>query len=110
MTHRLVINSAKVTDAGKYKCMFEQTSTWCNLTVIGLWKSNKYQILTKKLKICLFEGSEEFVRKLDDVEVTEKEEATLVVELSSENAMVTWHKVYIVSYTKRSLWTGLLCI
>jgi hypothetical protein len=35
----------------------------------------------------------DFVRKLQDFEVTERENAILEVEISSETADVTWHKV-----------------
>ena len=39
------------------------------------------------------EAKPEFVRKLQDFEVKEREEALLEVEISSSTADVTWHKV-----------------
>ncbi|KAA0201385.1 hypothetical protein HAZT_HAZT001728 [Hyalella azteca] len=71
LTHRLVIHSAAVNDTGKYKCTFDDQSTWCNMTIKPL---------------------EEFVQKLQDVEVLEKDEAVLFVEVSSEKCQVSWHK------------------
>lgn len=35
----------------------------------------------------------EFVRKVEDIEVKEREVAVLEVEVSSDTAEVTWHKV-----------------
>jgi hypothetical protein len=37
----------------------------------------------------------DFVRKLQDFEVKERESAILEVEISSETADVTWHKVIV---------------
>jgi hypothetical protein len=37
----------------------------------------------------------DFIRKLQDFEVKERESAILEVEISSETADVTWHKVII---------------
>lgn len=39
------------------------------------------------------ESKPEFVRKLQDFEVKEREEAILEVEITSSTANVTWHKV-----------------
>lgn len=36
LTHRLIIHSATVSDTGKYKCTFDDQSTFCNLTVRGI--------------------------------------------------------------------------
>jgi len=41
------------------------------------------------------ETKADFVRKVDDIEVKEREVAILEVELSSDTAEVTWHKVSI---------------
>ncbi|KAF2361287.1 Fibronectin type III [Trinorchestia longiramus] len=71
LTHRLIIHSSAVTDTGKYKCTFDDQTTWCNMTVKPL---------------------EEFAQKLQDVEVLEKDEAILFVEVSSEKSQVSWHK------------------
>lgn len=38
-------------------------------------------------------GLDDFVERLQDVEVQEREEAVLEVEVTSEKATVTWHKV-----------------
>ena len=35
LTHRLIIHSSSPNDAGKYKCTFEDQSTWCNVKVKG---------------------------------------------------------------------------
>jgi hypothetical protein len=41
----------------------------------------------------LAELKPDFIRKLQDFEVKERESAILEVEISSETADVTWHKV-----------------
>lgn len=38
-------------------------------------------------------GLDDFVERVQDVEVQEREEAILQVEVSTEKATVTWHKV-----------------
>lgn len=38
-------------------------------------------------------GLDDFVERLQDVEVLEREEAVLQVVVTSEKATVTWHKV-----------------
>lgn len=38
-------------------------------------------------------GLDDFVERVQDVEVQEREEAVLQVEVSTEKATVTWHKV-----------------
>lgn len=35
LTHRLIIHSATLSDTGKYKCTFDDQSTFCNLTIRG---------------------------------------------------------------------------
>lgn len=47
------------------------------------------------LCICSPESKAEFVRKVEDIEVTEREVAILEVEVSSDTAEVTWHKVML---------------
>ena len=58
--------------SGTYRCTFENQVTECNLWV--------------------HEPLPEFVKKISDLEVKEREPATFVVEVSSETAQVTWHK------------------
>lgn len=41
----------------------------------------------------MFVGVDDFVERIQDVEVQEREQAILQVEVSSEKATVTWHKV-----------------
>lgn len=41
-------------------------------------------------------GLDDFVERVQDVEVQEREEAVLQVEVSTEKATVTWHKVSTV--------------
>ena len=60
---------------GRYSCSFSNQTTACLLTV----RSGK-----KK--------SGQFVAKLQDVEVKERQEATFTVEVSSDKDKVTWHK------------------
>ncbi|XP_066957175.1 titin-like [Macrobrachium rosenbergii] len=71
LTHRLTIHTAVGSDSGRYKCTFENQSTFCNLTVKGL---------------------DDFVERLQDVEVQELEEAVLQVEVSSDKGRISWHK------------------
>ncbi|KAK7082946.1 hypothetical protein SK128_021397 [Halocaridina rubra] len=71
LTHRLIIHTSTCSDSGKYKCTFENQSTFCNLTVKGL---------------------DDFVERVQDVEVQELEEAVLQVEVSSDKVPVSWHK------------------
>ncbi|PSN52174.1 Titin [Blattella germanica] len=70
--HRLVINKVTAHDAGTYKCSVKNQTTESKVTV-------------KELK-------PDFIRKLQDFEVKERESAILEVEISSETADVTWHK------------------
>nr|CAD7423859.1 unnamed protein product [Timema monikensis] len=71
-THRLVIKRTTPLDAGKYRCTVKNQSTESTVSVS--------------------ESKPEFVRKLQDFEVKERECAILEVEISSEIADVTWHK------------------
>lgn len=41
-------------------------------------------------------GLDDFVERVQDVEVQEREEAVLQVEVSTEKATVTWHKVITI--------------
>lgn len=54
------------------------------------WKV--YNIIVKRKKIYWFAALEEFIQKLLDFEVIEKDEAVFYVEVSTEKAVVTWHK------------------
>nr|CAD7570417.1 unnamed protein product [Timema californicum] len=71
-THRLVIKRTTPLDAGKYRCTVKNQST--------------------ESIVFVSESKPEFVRKLQDFEVKERECAILEVEISSEIADVTWHK------------------
>lgn len=70
--HRLVIKKSGVADAGTYKCTVKNQVTSSNVTVRA----------TKP----------EFVRKLQDFEVKERDVAILEVEITSQTADVTWQK------------------
>uniref|UniRef100_A0A8D8G2B6 Titin n=2 Tax=Culex pipiens TaxID=7175 RepID=A0A8D8G2B6_CULPI len=70
--HKLVIKNPTIKDTGVYKCTVKDQTTECSLTVL--------------------EAKPEFLRKLEDVETKEKQNAVLEVEISSETADVTWYK------------------
>lgn len=71
-THKLIIKKTTKRDEGRYKCTVKNEKTETILSVVP----------TKP----------EFIRKLQDIEIPEKEEATLEVEVSSDTANVTWYK------------------
>lgn len=71
--HRLIIKKSSVLDSGKYTCLVKDQVTSSTVIVNNV--------------------KAEFVKKLEDVEVKENECAILEVEVSSETANVTWHKV-----------------
>lgn len=71
-THKLVVKNATLDDGGNYKCTVKNQKTETTVTV------NKRK--------------PEFVRKLQDSEVTELENAILEVELSTDEADVVWKK------------------
>ena len=81
LTHRLIIHSSLMADSGKYKCVFDSTSTQCNLTVKGI---------------------EEFVERIQDVEVQEKEKAVFQVTVNNPSSTVTWHRVSIFNFFSSS--------
>lgn len=70
--HKLIIKNVTLKDKGNYKCTVKGQKTDTVLTVT--------------------EAKPEFLRKLQDLEVTEKELAILEVEVTSERADVTWVK------------------
>lgn len=70
--HQLVIRNTTLRDAGKYKCKVKDKETESSVEVIP--------------------RKPEFVKPLQDYEVTENEIAILDVELSSETTEVTWFK------------------
>lgn len=70
--HKLIIKKATLNDVGKYRCTVVDQKTETTVNVI--------------------ETKPEFVRKLQDLEVTEKEVAILEVEVSSDTAEVIWQK------------------
>uniref|UniRef100_A0A8D8SBW9 Titin n=1 Tax=Cacopsylla melanoneura TaxID=428564 RepID=A0A8D8SBW9_9HEMI len=71
-THKLVIKKVGTLDAGTYSCHVKNQETKCTVTVR--------------------EGKAEFLKKLDDLEVKEKESAVLEVEVTSDKADVKWFK------------------
>lgn len=70
--HKLVVKKTTKKDEGNYKCTVKDQKTETTVTV-------------KKRK-------PEFIRRLHDLEITEKECAVLEVEISSESADVIWRK------------------
>lgn len=70
--HRLVIKKSALSDAGTYKCIVKNQVTSSNVIV----KATK----------------PEFVKKLQDFEVKERDVAILEVEITSQTADVTWRK------------------
>jgi hypothetical protein len=71
-THKLIVKKTTKKDEGRYKCTIKNEKTE---TVLKVQQTKP-----------------EFVRKLQDLEIPEKEVAVLEVELSSETADVTWLK------------------
>lgn len=71
-THKLVIKNVTHKDKGKYKCTVKNLKTETN-------------VIVKETK-------PEFVRTLQDLEITEKEVGVLEVEVSSDTADVMWRK------------------
>lgn len=53
LTHRLIIHSATLNDTGKYRCTFDDQSTFCNLTVRGTNSLHKIQHVIKSIHINL---------------------------------------------------------
>lgn len=70
--HKLIIKRTSTHDEGTYKCTVKNKKTESNVTVK--------------------QGKTEFIRKLQDFEVIEKECAILEVEVSSETAELEWRK------------------
>lgn len=70
--HKLVIKTSSTKDKGKYKCIVKNQKTECT-------------VIVKETKL-------EFVKRLQDLEVKEKECAILEVELNSDRANVDWYK------------------
>jgi len=70
--HRLLIKKSSLPDAGTYKCTVKNQATSSNVIIRA----------TKP----------EFVKKLQDFEVKEREVAILEVEITSQTADVTWRK------------------
>ncbi|KAK9882447.1 hypothetical protein WA026_021478 [Henosepilachna vigintioctopunctata] len=71
-THKLIIKNVTEKDRGHYKCTVKNVSTETTVTVTP----------TKP----------EFVRRLQDLEIPEREMAILEVEISSDTADVMWQK------------------
>lgn len=70
--HKLVIKNTTLKDAGVYKCTIKDKETHSTVEVL--------------------ERKPEFVRKLEDCEVTENENINFEVEVTSDAAEVTWLK------------------
>lgn len=70
--HKLRIKRSKLTDKGTIKCVVKDQET--------------------KTKLIVHETVPEFVRKLQDFEVKERDVAILEVEINSETADVVWEK------------------
>ncbi|XP_011496107.1 PREDICTED: titin-like [Ceratosolen solmsi marchali] len=70
--HKLVIKRVTQGDEGNYKCIVKNQTTFCNVKVNA----------TKP----------EFVKKLQDFEVIERNSAILEVEITSQTADVSWFK------------------
>lgn len=71
-THKLVIKNISENDIGRYKCTVKNQKT-----------ETTVQVKQRKL---------EFVKKLQDLEITEKDTAILEVEITSDTADVIWYK------------------
>ena len=71
-THKLTVKSATLNDSGTYKCTVKNQKTETTVTVV--------------------QKKPEFIRKLQDCEVKEKETAILEVEVTSDTADVIWKK------------------
>lgn len=71
-THKLVVKKTTHKDKGKYRCTVKDQKTETSVTVQ--------------------ERKPEFIRTLQDLEITEKEIGILEVEVSSDTADVIWHK------------------
>ncbi|KAK9730490.1 Variant SH3 domain [Popillia japonica] len=70
--HKLVVKNTTTKDMGTYKCTVKNEKTETTVTVK--------------------ERKPEFVRRLHDLEITEKQTAVLEVEITSETANVIWRK------------------
>ena len=53
LTNRLIIHSATLSDTGKYRCTFDDQSTFCNLTVRGMNCLHKIHHFIKSILIDL---------------------------------------------------------
>lgn len=71
-THKLVIKKISLNDIGNYKCTVKDQTT--------------------ETEVVVEEMTPEFVRKLHDLEITERECAILEVEITSSTATVEWRK------------------
>lgn len=54
LTHRLIIHSATLNDTGKYKCTFDDQTTFCNLTVRGVYCLHQSNVI-KAIHVSLLE-------------------------------------------------------
>ncbi|KAG8223454.1 hypothetical protein J437_LFUL001947 [Ladona fulva] len=70
--HRLIVRNVTHGDAGRYSCKVKNKKTECSVTVT--------------------DAGPDFVRRLHDFEIKEREMAVLEVVLSAPDAEVTWHK------------------
>jgi hypothetical protein len=63
------------------------------VVIVVIWFLLCYFLLYWDYIHVITELKPDFIRKLQDFEVKERESAVLEVEISSETADVTWHKV-----------------
>lgn len=71
-THKLIIKTTNIRDAGEYRCVAKDKETRSLVEVLQRYP--------------------EFVKRLDDLEIKENECGVLEVEVSSESAEVLWTK------------------
>lgn len=70
--HKLVIKNPNINDSGNYQCTVKEQATESHVQIL--------------------EAEPEFLRKLQDCEVKEKEQGILEVEITSESVDVSWYK------------------
>lgn len=70
--HKLIIKNTNIRDAGEYKCVVKTKETKASVEVLQRYP--------------------EFTKRLDDLDINEKDTGILEVEISSESAEVTWSK------------------
>ena len=84
--------SVKITDNGTTFCLSIAKAELKNDGDYTVKAENEAGTAQTSANICVQGEVIEFVNKLDDKEVKEREEVMLVVEVTSENTEVKWHK------------------